>query len=84
MPMLSQGMVTPGETEGINERETRPQVITDYNNNSTESEEMQLQVIYILNTLSSAAKSVYTAFACPYQAQHPDASEWIQSYWGGQ
>lgn len=22
--------------------------------------------------------------ACPYQAQHPDASEWIQSYWGGQ
>lgn len=26
----------------------------------------------------------WAAFACSYQAQHPDASEWIQSYWGGQ
>lgn len=27
---------------------------------------------------------IWTHNTCPYQAQHPDASEWIQSYWGGQ
>lgn len=78
MPMLSQGMVTPIEIE-YRERDQEHRSLVAVN------QRMELKVFKCFLKAKAAAKSVSNFnFTPPYQAQHPDASEWSQNCWGGQ